>query len=137
GQKTLLLDGAGAWSSLGVGIGFEPVASTAEAIKACAAKDHDSLRRILYQASDKLSVLATGTEPMLETAGTIAQFEEILNMVMASYPIVVADLSGAVPAVKKTVLTRAHEITIVATPTLASLRAARSLMMETKKIHGG
>jgi pilus assembly protein CpaE len=137
GQKTLLLDGAGAWSSLGVGIGFEPVASTAEAIKACAAKDHDSLRRILYQASDKLSVLATGTEPMLETAGTIAQFEEILNMVMASYPIVVVDLSGAVPAVKKAVLTRAHEIVIVTTPTLASLRAARALMMETKKIHGG
>jgi pilus assembly protein CpaE len=137
GQKTLLLDGAGAWSSLGVGIGFEPVASTAEAIKAVTAKDADSLRRMLYQASDKLAVLATGTEPMLESAPTIAQFEEILNMTMTSYPLVIVDLSSAIPAVKKAVLTRAHEIVIVTTPTLSSLRAARSLLMETKKIHGG
>ena len=137
GQKTLLLDGAGAWSSLGVGIGFEPVASTAEAIKAVSAKDSDSLRRMLYQASDKLSVLATGTEPMLETPATIAQFEEILNMTMTSYPMVIVDLSAAIPAVKKAVLTRAHEIVIVSTPTLSSLRSARSLLMETKKIHGG
>jgi pilus assembly protein CpaE len=137
GQKTLLLDGAGAWSSLGVGMGFEPVASTAEAIKAVVTKDADSLRRMLYQANDKLSVLATGTEPMLETASSIGQFEEILNMVMASYPVVIVDLSGAIPAVKKTVLTRAHEIIIVTTPILSSLRAARSLMQEAKKIHGG
>ena len=137
GQKTLLLDGAGAWSSLGVGMGFEPVASTAEAIKAVSAKDADSLRRMIYQASDKLAVLATGTEPMLETAGSIGQFEEILNMVMASYPVVIVDLSGAIPSVKKSVLTRAHEIMMVATPTLSSLRLARSLMQETKKIHGG
>lgn len=137
GQKTLLLDGAGAWSSLAVGMGFEPVASTAEAIKAVTAKDADSLRRMIYQANDKLSVLATGTEPMLEIAPSIGQFEEILNMVMASYPVVIVDLSGAIPSVKKAVLTRAHEIMIVATPTLSSLRLARSLMQETKKIHGG
>ncbi len=137
GQKTLLLDGAGAWSSFAVGIGFEPVASTAEAIKAVTAKDSDSLRRMIYQANDKLSVLATGTEPMLEVASSIGQYEEILNMVMASYPVVIVDLSGAIPSVKKAVLTRAHEIVIVATPPLSSLRLARSLMQETKKIHGG
>ncbi len=136
-QKTLLMDGAGAWSSLGVGIGFEPVASTAEAIKAVSAKDADSLRRMLYQASDKLAVLATGTEPMLESPATIGQFEEILNMTMTSYPLVIVDLSAAIPAVKKAVLTRAHEIVIVTAPTLSSLRSARALLMETKKIHGG
>lgn len=137
GQKTLLLDGAGAWSSLGVGIGFEPVASTAEAIKAVVSKDADSLRRMLYQAHDRLFVLATGTEPMLETPAQIAQFEEILNTTMASYPVVIADLSGAIPALKKTVLTRAHEIVIVSTPTLAALRSARALMQEIRKLHGG
>ena len=125
-QKTLLMDGAGAWSSLGVGIGFEPVASTAEAIKAVSAKDADSLRRMLYQASDKLAVLATGTEPMLESPATIGQFEEILNMTMTSYPLVIVDLSAAIPAVKKAVLTRAHEIVIVTAPTLSSLRSARA-----------
>jgi pilus assembly protein CpaE len=136
-QKTLLLDAAGAWSSLGVGLGFEPVASTAEAIKAVVAKDMDSLRRMLYSVSDKLSVLATGTEPMLEVAASIGQFEEILNTSMNSYPVVIADLSGAGPNLKKTILTRAHEIIVVSTPTLSSLRSARALIQEIKKLHGG
>jgi pilus assembly protein CpaE len=56
---------------------------------------------------------------------------------MNSYPVVIADLSGATPIVKKTILTRAHEIIVVSTPTLASLRSARSLMVEIKKLHGG
>ena len=136
-QKTLLLDAAGAWSSHGVSMGFEPVASTAEAIKAVVGKDADSLRRMLYQVNDKLSVLATGLEPMLETAATITQFEEILNNVMTNYPVVIVDLSGAPHALKKSLLTRSHEIMVVATPTLSSLRAARSLIGEIKKIQGG
>lgn len=137
GQKTILMDAAGAWSSLGVGLGFEPVASTAEAIKAVTARDMDSLRRMLYNAGEKLSVLATGTEPMLETPSTLGQFEEIINTVMQNHPVVIVDLSGAAPSVKKTVLTRAHETIVVSTPTLPSLRAARSLMQEIKKLHGG
>jgi pilus assembly protein CpaE len=137
GQKTLLLDAAGAWSSLGVGMGFEPVASTGEAIKAAMTKDQDSLRRMYYQANDKLFVLATGTEPMLETSPQIMQFEEILNTAMASYPVVIVDLSGSIPAIKKMVMTRAHEIVVVSTPTLSSLRSARALMQEIKKIQGG
>lgn len=137
GQKTLLLDAAGAWSSLGVGMGFEPVASTSEAIKAVTARDMDSLRRMLYAASDKLSVLATGMEPMLETSASLGQFEEILNITMNSYPVVIADLSGAPAQLKKTILTRAHETIVVSTPTLSSLRSARALMQEIRKLHGG
>jgi len=137
GQKTLLLDAAGAWSSLGVGIGFEPVASTAEAIKAVLNKDQDSLRRMVHQASDKLHILATGMESMLETPAQIAQFEEILNTTMTSYPVVIVDLSGAPQLVKKAILTRAHETVVVSTPTLSALRSARGLIQEIKKLHGG
>lgn len=137
GQKTLLIDAAGAWSTNGVGLGYEPIASMTEVIKAVVSKDADSLRRMLYQVNDKLFALATGMEPMLETSAQIAQFEEILNTAMASYPVVVVDLSGAPASVKKTVLTRAHEIIIVTTPTISSLRLARALILETKKLHGG
>jgi len=137
GQKTLLLDAAGAWSSLGVGMGFEAVGSTAEAIKAVVARDVDSLRRMMYSVNDKLTVLATGMEPMLEVAATINQYEEILNNALTSYPVVIVDLSGAGPALKKTVLTRAHEVILVSTPTLAALRSARGLMQEIKKLVGG
>ncbi len=137
GQKTLLLDAAGAWSSLAVGMGFEPVASTTEAIKAAVGNDQDSIRRMIYQANEKLFVLATGTEPLLDISAQIAQFEEILNIAMASYPVVIVDLSGATPSLKKIILTRAHETIIVSTPTLSSLRSARSLLQEVRNLHGG
>ncbi len=137
GQKTLIMDAAGAWSSLGVGLGYEPVGSTAEAVKASVAKDNDSLRRMLYQVNDKIFALATGTEPMLELPAQIAQFEEVVNMAVAAYPVVIVDLSQATPAIKKMVLTRAHETVVVSTPALASLRSARALMQEIKKLHGG
>lgn len=137
GQKTLLLDAAGAWSSLGVGMGFEPLGGTAEAIKAVVAKDQDSLRRMLHQANDKLFVLATGTESMLDSPAALDQFEEILNTALSSYPVIIVDLSGAPHSVQKTVLGRAHETIVVTTPTLPALRCARALISEIKKIHGG
>lgn len=137
GQKTFLADMAGAWSSLPVGIGYEPSASTAEAIKAAIAKDQDSLRRMIYSAHERLFVLATGMEPMLESSPHLAQFEEVLNVAMASHPVVIADLSGAPPAVQKMILTRAHGIVIVSTPTLSALRGARTLLQEIKKVYGG
>lgn len=137
GQKTFLLDMAGAWTSLPVGIGYEPSASTAEAIKAAVAKDQDSLRRMIYAAHERLFVLATGMEPMLESSPHMAQFEEVLNVTMSSHPVVIADLSGAPAAVQKMVLTRAHGIVIVSTPTLSALRGARTLLQEIKKVYGG
>ncbi len=137
GQKTLILDACGAWSSLPVGIGFEPVASTQEAIKAVLSRDADSVKRMTQQIGEMLFVLATGLESMLDSHVASAQFEEILNNALSSYPVVIVDLSGATPDMKKTVLTRAHEIALVSTPMLSSLRAARSLMQEAKKLHGG
>ena len=137
GQKTFLFDAAGGWSSLGVGLGFEPSSGTAEAIRAATAKDMDSFRRMLFHPNEKLSVLGTGSEPMLEGNIQASAFEEILNTAMASYPVVIADLSGAPAAIKKMVLTRAHQTILVTTPTLTSLRSARSLMQEIKKLVGG
>ncbi len=136
-QKTFLFDAAGGWSSLGVGMGFEPVSGTNEAIRAVTAKDMDSFRRMLFHPNDKLAVLGTGAESMLDGNVQAQPFEDILNTAMASYPVVIADLSGAPHAVKKMVLTRAHETILVSTPTLASLRSARSLMNEMKKLLGG
>lgn len=136
-QKTFLFDAAGGWSTLGVGMGFEPTSGTSEAMRAVTNKDTDAFRRMLFHPNDKLAVLGTGAESMLDYAAQGQSFEDILNTAMASYPVVVADLSGAPASVKKTILTRAHETILVATPTLSSLRAARTLMNEIKKLVGG
>ncbi|MFA5593611.1 MAG: type II secretion protein ATPase [Micavibrio sp.] len=137
GQKTLLFDAAGAWSSLGVGLGFEPVAGTAEALRAAGAKDMDSLRRVLYQADEKFFVLATGAEPMLDSGTQGAEFESFIDVALSSHPVVIADLSSAPPALQKTILGRAHGIILLSAPTLPSLRNARSLINEIRKIFGG
>ena len=137
GQKTFLMDAAGGWSSLSVGMGFEPVTTLDEAARAAGNEDEDTLARMFFKANDKLTVLASGADSMLDTAVDSQQFEELLDVVMTSYPVVLVDLSGAVPALKRTVINRMHELIIVTTPTLPSLRAARTLMQEVKLIHGG
>lgn len=136
-HKTFLMDAAGGWSSLGVGMSFEPTATMHEAVKAAANKDVDSFNRMLHKANDKLTVLATGADPMLEVSVHAQQYEDLIDFVMQTYPVVLVDLSDAIPSLKRTVLNKAHEIILVTTPTLPSLRSARTLMNEIKNLHGG
>lgn len=136
-EKTFYLDAAGGWSSLGVTMGFEPQASLNEAVRAAVNKDHDTLKRMVFSASDKLKVLACGGEAMLEASVQAQQYETLLDMVMGLHPVVVADLSSAIPALKRTILNRSHEIIVVATPVLSSLRFARALIREIRTLHGG
>lgn len=136
-QKTFLLDAAGGWSSLNVGMGFEPQGTIAEAMRAATSRDHDTLKRMTVHPNERLSVLASGAEPLLDTHIHSQQYEELLDMLMTSYPLVLVDLSASSASLKRTVINRAHEIILVAQPTLASLRAARALIQEIKNLHDG
>lgn len=136
-QKTFLMDAAGGWSSLSVNMGFEPTTTLHEAVRAAATKDWDVLGRMVHKANDKLSVLTSGSDAMLEPSVHAQQYEELLDMVMGSYPVVITDLSDSIPSLKKAVLDRAHQIFIVTTPTLSALRATRTLIQEIKQLHGG
>lgn len=142
GQKTVLLDGCGGCSTLSVGLGFEPSTTLSEAARAVENQDDDSLGRMLIKVADKsvgdaLSVLASGGEGMLEPTVTAEQFEDIVDMLMMKYPVVVADLSQAPHALQRVVLARANQIQVVATPSLAALRQGRSLIQEIKDVRGG
>jgi pilus assembly protein CpaE len=136
GQKTFLFDTACGWSSMPVTMGFEPAFSINEAMRAVLANDSESFRRMVFPINDKLHVLATGTEPMLDTVIQSQAYEELLNLTLASYPVVIADLSIAAPQVKKAMMARAHMTAVVAIPTLASLRSARTLIQEIQKVTG-
>ncbi len=136
-QKTFLLDAAGGWSTTSVGIGFEPSATIHEAVSAAASQDEDNLKRMLFKPSEHLTVLATGSDAMLEPSVHAQQFEELIDWLMQSYPVVLVDLSGAIPSLKKTIVTKAHELVVVTTPTLPALRSARSLIGEVKTLQGG
>lgn len=137
GQKTFLMDAAAGWSSLSVGMDFEPATTLAEAVRAAAEENQDSLSRMMFAASEKLTVLSSGGDVMLDDIVAADKFEQLIDHLMVTYPVIVMDLSAATPALKRTALTRAHEIILVTTPTLPAVRAARTLMHEIKVLRGG
>ena len=136
-QKTFLLDAAGGWSTLSVGLGFEPSTTLAEAAKAAAENRVDSLTRMIYQASEKLFVLSSGGDVMLDDNASPDHYEKLLDYLMAIYPIVIVDLSQSSAALRRVVLKKSHKILLLTVPTLPSVRATRTLLQEIKDLRGG
>jgi pilus assembly protein CpaE len=58
-------------------------------------------------------------------------------MLMVTYPVIIADLSHASENMVNAVISKASQIIVVSTPTLTSLRLARSLIQEIKEHRGG
>lgn len=135
-EKTIMLDAAGGWSYLSVSMGAEPLTNFSEITRLASGTDEAAFNRMVLKPSEKLSVLATGAEPMLDDQSNPAGFELLINKLMVTYPVVVADLSGASAAVKRVAIARAHEIIVVSSPSLPSLRGARSLIQEIKTLRG-
>lgn len=137
GQKTFLMDAAGGWSTLSVGMNFEPTTTLKEAARAASEDNQDSLTRMLFSAGDKLTVLSSGGDVMLDDSVSSEQYETLIDMLMITYPVVVVDLSASAADLRRLVLSRAHEIMLITVPTLPSVRAARTLIHEIKEIRGG
>ena len=125
-QKTVILDAAGGKSYLSVAMGTEAMTTLHEASRVSAGTDQDSFRRMIVKVNENLSVLATGAEAILDAPVTAEQYEVIINKLMVKYPLVIVDLSQAPTALVSAIITRAHETIVVSSPSLPSLRAARS-----------
>ena len=134
--KTMLMDAAAGWSTLGVGFGSETPNTFAECLKLAATGSDDDLNRMLTEVSDHLTLFACGGDNMLGYVPDMEVFETAVDRIMKTYPVVVVDLSNAPSDLAKRVVERAHEVLIVTTPTLTSLRAARALLKEIKAYHG-
>lgn len=137
GQKTLLMDAAGGWSSNAVALGHEPSTTLTEAAKVVARGDDDGLQRMILNVNDKLGILASGGDPMLDPAIDAEGMEQILTRLMASYPVVLADASGSTSEVKRTLVMQAQQILLIITPGLFSLRQSRTLLQEINQVRGG
>ena len=133
-QKTMVLDAAGGWSTLSVGMNFEPATTLQEAARAAAGSNEDAFKRMIFQPNERLHVLSSGGDVMLEKTVDAGAYESLLDKLMTTYPLVVVDLSHSPTELKRLVLSRAHEIVLVSTAMLPSLRATRSLMQEIKDI---
>jgi len=137
GQKTLLLDGAGARGTTGVTFGIEPSIGFGEAVRVGQSGSEDDLKRIIQTATGHLSMMVFGSEPLLTESPDADSVEALLDRVMKTYPVVIMDLSGAAPAVQKRVMSRAAEVVIVSTPHLTALRNGRALVNEIKHLRNG
>ncbi len=133
-QKVVLIDAAGGWSTVSVGMDFEPATTLAEAVRAATSGNEDAFKRMFHHAHDRLDVLSSGGDVMLEKTVDAAGYEVLVDRLMTTYPVVVVDLSHAPVDIARLMLSRAHEIMLVTTPMLPSLRAARTLMQEIKTI---
>jgi pilus assembly protein CpaE len=137
GQKTMMLDAAGGWSGNGVALGFEPASTLPEAIKLGESGNEDNLKRIIYKVTERLSVLATGGDVMLDHEPVPDRVESFVNLLMTKYPVVVFDLSQAGAPVARAILAKANKIVLVTTPKLIALRLARTLCQEIRELRGG
>lgn len=137
GHKTLLLDAAGGASSLSVGMGFDPTTTLSDLARAVQNNNEDALKRMFYKVGEKLSVISGGGEAILDMSITAEQYEAIIDKLMVKSPVVIIDLSGAEASVKRRVMTRANQIIVVTTPTVTSLRFARSLLKDIGDARGG
>jgi len=137
GNKTLLMDGSGGWSSLSVGMGFDPVATLPEVLRAVEGDDDASLDRMFHDVSDNLRVLASGADVMLDSNISAKSIEILIDNFMSKSPVVFVDLSSAESSVKKAIVGRAHQVLVVTTPTVTSLRSCRSLIKEISEVKGG
>lgn len=136
-QKTILLNIAGGYSSLPVQFGFEPSTTLEEIVSVAKEKDDGPLKRLLFKASEKLDLVSSGLDKMFEPSVKAQDYEHLLDMVMKTYPVVIADLSGGRGALRRTVLDRANHIVLVAEPTLSSLRCARGIIQELSNARDG
>ena len=73
---------------------------------------------------------------MLDDAVDSARYEALLDYLMALYPVVLVDLSGAPSRLKRLVLTKAQRTMLVTSPHLPAVRAARTLLQEIKQLRG-
>lgn len=136
-QKTFLMDAAGGWSSLSVGIGFEPATTLVEAARAAQEGNDDSLTRMVHQAHERLFILSSGGDSLLDGAVGAQEYEALLSHMMTTYPVIIVDLSASSPEVQRAVLARAHKILLFTTPLLPSVRSCRTLLTEIKSLRGG
>jgi pilus assembly protein CpaE len=132
----LLFDVSGAWSFTSIAMGVDPSTSLTELCRLVQGTDQDAFKRLIQPINEKLSILPTGLEKLLDDSVSEDQFEILLNHLMSIYPIIIIDVSASPSHLKRLVLNRAHEIVIVSNPTTSSLRTARSLINEIKDLHG-
>jgi pilus assembly protein CpaE len=136
-QKTFLCDAAGGWSSMAVALDFEPSSTMADILHLAQENKTENLARLYFQVNERLTVPLSGSDKMLDDRIDVTEYENYIDQLMQTYPVVIVDLSSASPHLKQTMMQRANVVYLITAPSLTSVRAARSLMHEVSDLRGG
>ncbi len=134
--KTMLMDAAGGWSTLNVALGVDTGAGLPECLKTASEGSDDDLQRMYTEGGKNLTVFACGGDDLMEYSADGDLYEKAVNRIMKTFPVVVVDLSNAPSDVRYRMIDRAHEIVVVTTPALTSLRLARTVLNDIKARRG-
>lgn len=136
-QKTMLFDMGGSGGTLGISFGVDPATTFADIVRIGTSGSDDDLKRVVQKKTENLSLLISGGDSLFSEPADADSVEVLLDRIMHTYPVVVADLSGASPAVRKRMITRAAHVVVVTSPHIVDLRNCRMLMTDIKHARSG
>jgi len=125
---TVIADLDLAFGTTGLDFNQDPPQGIAEAIFAPERLDANLVDRLLSKCSEKLSILAAPAT--VERAYDLSEnaVDQLIEILRSTTPYIVLDIPHAWTAWARRLLTSADETVIVASPELASLRNAKSMM---------
>jgi pilus assembly protein CpaE len=126
--NTTIVDFDLAFGTVGLDFNDEPGQGVAEALTAPERLDDVLLDRLLMKRGDHLSLFTAPAALERDYDAGIDAYESVLEAVRATTPCVVVDLPHLWAPWVKATLIGADEIVLVATPDLASLRNAKSMI---------
>ncbi|HMN72085.1 MAG TPA: AAA family ATPase [Rhodoblastus sp.] len=126
--ETVIVDMDLAYGTAGLDFNQDPPQGIADAVFAPDRIDANMIDRLLSKCSDHLSLLAASA-----TLDRVYDFEDtafdaIFDILRASVPCIVVDMPHVWTSWSKRVLTAADDVVVVASPDLANLRNAKSLL---------
>jgi pilus assembly protein CpaE len=126
--QTIIADLDFAFGTTGLDFNQDPPQGIAEAVFAPERLDSNLVDRLLSKCSDRLSILAAPAT--VDRAYDLHEnaFDALIDILRASVPCVILDVPHAWTSWARRVLIGADELVVVASPDLANLRNAKSLM---------
>jgi pilus assembly protein CpaE len=126
--QTVLVDMDLGFGTGGLDFNQDPPQGIAEAVFAPDRVDSNLVDRLLSRCGDRLSILAAPATLDRVYDFPDTAFDAIIDILRASTPCVVLDIPHLWTAWARRMLTGADEVVLVATPDLANLRNAKSLL---------
>ncbi|HHI82882.1 MAG TPA: CtpF protein, partial [Rhizobiales bacterium] len=125
---TVITDLDLAFGTAGLNFNNDGIQGIAEALAAAERIDQVLIDRLLTKCSEKLSLLLAPGSVEKEVSVETDTLQNILDLVRASVPYVIADVPNVWMPWSKQTLMQADEVVITATPELASLRNTKNLI---------